>query len=237
MATDFDVQDVSYQDGDQVCIGKYVQVATPAPTVLIGPDWSGINSFALDAAWRVADLGYNAFVMDIYGNGQRGQTAEEKNQLMTPFVSDRLLLKSRLLAAYDAMLGQKGVDSGRTAALGFCFGGMCALDLARMNSGVKGVVSFHGLLAAAPYHEAQIDAAVLVLHGHEDPMVPPEQVVGFAEEMTRSKADWQILTFGNTAHAFANPEANDASLGTVYHKPAAARAWLWAASFLEEVFA
>jgi dienelactone hydrolase len=129
-------------------------------------------------------------------------------------------------------------DSGKIAAIGFCFGGLCVLDLARTGIDIQGVVSFHGLLGA-PGNTAGniIKAKVLVLHGNDDPLAPVEQVLAIEKELTAAKADWQLHSYGNTLHAFTNPLANDPSFGTVYQPDADRRSWQAMRNFLAEVFA
>jgi len=129
------------------------------------------------------------------------------------------------------------VDASQCAAIGFCFGGLCVLDLARTGSDLQGVVSFHGLLGAPGNTDGNVvKAKVLVLHGHDDPMVSVEQVIAFEQEMTRAGADWQLHCYGNTMHAFTNPLANDPKFGTVYQPDADRRSWQAMQNFLNELF-
>lgn len=147
------------------------------------------------------------------------------------------MLQRRMEAALAAVKLMPWTDGGRIAAIGFCFGGLCALDLARSGADIKGVVSFHGLLGAPEHTQNnRIKAKVLALHGHDDPMVPVEQVIAFEQEMTRAGADWQLHVYGNTMHAFTNPMANDPGFGTVYQKDADRRSWQSMKNFLEEIF-
>ncbi|MEE9356744.1 MAG: dienelactone hydrolase family protein, partial [Methylococcaceae bacterium] len=129
------------------------------------------------------------------------------------------------------------VDDKKIAALGFCFGGLCVLDLARSGADIKGVISFHGLLSAPDNTEGNaIAAKVLALHGYDDPMSSSEQVAALQKELTKSGADWQFHSYGNTMHAFTNPIANDPDFGTVYQSDADRRSWLTMKNFLEEIF-
>lgn len=210
----------------------------PAPLVLVAHDWTGRNVFAQDKAVQLASLGYVGFAMDLFGNGRQGKNNEEKMALMQPLIQDRQLLRERLLASLQAACRLQEVDSQKVAAIGFCFGGLCVLDLARSGADVKGVVSFHGLLGAPEIPNPKtIHSKVLVLHGYDDPMVKPDAVNHFAREMTTLKADWQIHMYGNTMHAFTNPLANDPDFGTVYKKEADERSWVAAQNFLNELFA
>ena len=129
------------------------------------------------------------------------------------------------------------MDNDRSAAIGFCFGGLCVLDLARIGTDIKGVASFHGLFGAPGNTAgAKIKARVLALHGHEDPMAPVDAVVALEKELTEAGADWQIHVYGNALHAFTNPQANDPGLGAMYNKNADKRSWQTLLNFLEELF-
>lgn len=198
----------------------------PRPAVLVVHDWSGRNEFACQHAIELAKKGYVGFAVDMYGEGKLGETIEEKQALMMPLVNDRKLLASRLESALSAVKNMQEVDANKVGAIGFCFGGLCVLDLARNGSDVNAVVSLHGLLNA-PEHSSDkaIQAKVLVLHGYDDPMVEPKGVNDFCQEMTEKHVDWQVHMYGNTKHAFTNPQANDQALGTVYDKLAATRAY------------
>ncbi len=208
----------------------------PLPGVLISHAWGGRGEFECDKARMLAEKGYCAFALDLYGKGVLGSGPEENATLMKPFVEDRAMLQSRLSAALAAFASQPEVDSNRIAAIGFCFGGLCVLDLARIGAPVEGVVSLHGLFTP-PGNTAgnRIKAKVLALHGHDDPMVPVEMVNALEQELTDAGADWQIHAYGNTVHAFTNPAANDPEHGTVYNPVAARRAWVATEDFLNEV--
>lgn len=211
----------------------------PLPTVLVFHAWAGRDEFCGEVSRKLAALGYLAFAVDLYGAGCRGSTPEECSALMTPLVEDRALLRARLLASRDAAASQPGADGSRMAAIGYCFGGLCALDLARAGgAGVRGVVSFHGLfIPPALGPQAPIGAKVLALHGWDDPMVPPDAVLGFAGEMTAAAADWQLVAYGHARHGFTNPQAADPQRGIVYEPRADRRSWAAMRSFLEECFA
>jgi len=135
------------------------------------------------------------------------------------------------------MQAQEEVDANRCAAIGFCFGGLCVLDLARIGTNVKGVISFHGLFNPPGNTTGMnIKARILALHGNEDPMVPVDAVTALENELTSAGADWQIHIYGNTMHAFTNPEANMADMGMMYNTAADRRSWQTMRNFLEELF-
>lgn len=208
------------------------------PAVLVAHDWSGRNEFACEKAKMFADMGYVGFALDMYGQGRLGASTHEKMGLMEPLANDRLLLRARMRAAYDALIAMPEVDISRIAVVGFCFGGLCALDLARSGAELKGVISCHGLLDKPKDIPNQtIHAKILALHGYDDPMVPPDQVNEFCREMTESHVDWQVHMYGHTQHAFTNPHAHDTQLGTIYNAKAERRALQAMTNFLQEIFA
>jgi dienelactone hydrolase len=208
------------------------------PAVLINHTWVGRDDFVAEKAVKLAELGYVGFAVDMYGKGVLGSSAEENAKLMQPFMDNRQMLQKRMHSALNAVKLMPWVDDRKIAAIGFCFGGLCSLDLARTGADLKGVVSFHGLLSAPGNTQNNvIKAKILALHGHDDPMVPVEQVIAFEQEMTKAGADWQLHTYGHTMHAFTNPVANNPDFGTVYQPDADRRSWLAMENFLTEVFA
>lgn len=231
---------IDYQDGNTQLEGylAYHDTGTPKPAVLVSHDWSGRRELACKGAERLADMGYVGFALDMYGKGIFGADgdADRNGALMAPFAQDRALLRRRINAALHAVRQLPQVDASRVAAMGYCFGGLCVLELARSGADVKGVVSIHGIFAPGNVPNETITAKVLCLHGHDDPMVPPEQVLAFETEMTRVNVDWQIHVYGGTMHAFTNPKANNPSFGTVYKEVAANRAYRSIENFLSEVF-
>ena len=232
---------VGYLDGDVLLEAFFAfddSLTGRRPAVLINHTWAGRDDFVAEKAKKIAALGYVAFAVDMYGKGVLGTTAEENAKLMQPFMDDRHMLVKRMQAALYAVKLLPWVDDSKVAAMGFCFGGLCALDLARTGAYLKGVVSFHGLLGAPDNtQDSTIKAKVLVLHGHDDPMGPVEQVIAFEQEMTKAGVDWQFHTFGNTLHAFTNPVANNPDFGTVFQPDADRRSWLLMENFLTEIFA
>ncbi len=209
----------------------------PVPAVMIAHAWRGRSEFECDKARALAKLGYAAFAMDLFGKGVLGSSVEENRKLIEPFMQDRALLQSRMTRALETLSAQAAVDSDRTAAIGFCFGGLCVLDLARIGTDIRGVVSFHGLFTPPGNTSGtRIRARVLALHGHRDPMVPVEDVNALEDELTKAQADWQIHVYGNAMHAFTNPNANDPDFGTVYDADADRRSWQTLLNFLEEIF-
>ena len=210
----------------------------PRPGVAIAHAWGGRGEFEKNKAVKLAEQGYVGFALDMYGKGVLGSGPEENTALMAPFMEDRVLLQQRMNLAVSVLREQAEVDPDRVAAMGFCFGGLCVLDLARSGSDVRGVASFHGLFTP-PGNTAgtPITASVLCLHGYDDPMAQPRTMLDLATELSEAGADWQIHAYGNTVHSFTNPAADDKAAGTAYDEKADRRSWATLGDFLQEVLA
>ena len=230
---------IEYRDGATLLEGFFCHDdsrAGPLPAVLIAHEWGGRGEFVERKARRLAWHGFATFALDMFGKGKRGSTHAECSALIAPFVQDRALLARRITAALATVKGLPEVDRGRVAAMGFCFGGMCVLDLARSGADVRGVASLHGLLKPTGLPSpGKIRSKVLILHGYDDPMGPPEDVLAIAKELTAAGADWQLHAYGNTAHSFTNPHSNDPASGMVYNEAADRRSWHAVLQFLDEV--
>jgi dienelactone hydrolase len=230
-------QEINYKFGDQ----EYrAFVANPekesAPLVLVVHTWAGRDDFVEKKAIELAEEGYVAMAVDMYGDAKVGTSTEENQSLMAPLIEDRDKLKAIINSAVEAGKKIDGVDSSKVAAIGYCFGGLVVLDLARSGTDISGVVSFHGLLMSSDISTDGIRAKVLVLHGERDPMVPLSMVDDFQKEMTEAEADWQLHSYGNAYHAFTNKEANDPNLGTQYNENADKRSWQSMMNFFTEIF-
>ena len=230
---------IEYQDNDLTCEAYFASPdeSSKRPCILIAHAWSGQSDFEREKAEALAKLGYHAFAIDMFGKGVRGKTVEENQALIAPFMADRAVLRQRILAALSAAKALDCVDNNNVAAIGYCFGGLCALDLARSGADVKGVASIHGLFVPPNIANGLIKAKVLAQHGYDDPMVPPEAVLALAKELTDAGVDWQLHAYGLTQHAFTNPEANNPDLGTIYSETANRRSWQSLQNFLAELFA
>ena len=232
---------VGYLDGDVLLEAFFAfddSLSGRRPAVLINHTWAGRDDFVAEKAKKLAALGYVGFAVDMYGKGVLGSSIEENAQLMQPFMDNRLMLQKRMQAAFYAVKLMPWVDDSKVAAIGFCFGGLCSLDLARTGADLKGVVSFHGLLDAPDNTQSNaIKAKVLAVQGYEDPLATLDQVIAFEQEMTAAGVDWQLHTYGNTQHAFTNPAANYPNRGMVYRPEADRRSWLAMKNFLIEIFA
>ena len=231
---------VEYSDGDTLLEGYLAYddaISGPRPCVIIAHTWAGRSDFECQQADKLAALGYVGFALDMYGKGILGSGPDENTALMTPFMEDRPALQQRMAAALATASQQAEADAAKMASMGYCFGGLCSLDLARTSSSILGAVSFHGLFLAPGNTEGnKITAKVLCLHGNDDPMVPVDSVIALDKELTAAGADWQVHAYGNTLHAFTNPAAASPELGMAYNAAADRRSWASLVSFLEEVF-
>lgn len=233
-------EEIEYLVGDTLCRGFIASDNTlpkHKPCVLIAHDWSGRSDFFCKKAEQLATMGYIGFAVDLYGEAKTGQTTEERRALLSPIMANRPIVTTRMLGAFDTATRLSGVDATKIAAIGYCFGGLSVLDLARSGADALGVVSFHGTLLAPEQAVCEkVRAKILVLHGYDDPMVSPTEVNRFAKEMTLKKVDWQIHMYGHAQHSFTNPLANDAALGLHYNEKADRRSWASAQAFLDELF-
>jgi len=233
---------VEYRQGDTRLLGYLAypeNIDNPRPGVLVVPEWRGLNDYAKRRAEQLAELGYVALAADIYGEGKVAADNQEAGKLATKFKQDRPLLRARAQAGLDTLKAQSQVAEDQVAAIGYCFGGTTVLELARSGADVEGVVSFHGGLDTPdPTDAKNIQGRVLVLHGADDPYVPPEEVAAFKEEMRQAGVDWQFVAYGNTVHSFTNPAAgSDNSSGVAYNETADRRSWLAMQRFFDEIFA
>lgn len=207
------------------------------PGILIAPDWNGRKPEYLDIANRLTAQGYHTFILDMFGNGLRETCKEKKLRLILPFLEHRDLLQARMLCALQAFCEFEFVKRDKLAVIGYCFGGMCALDLARMGGDVTGVVSVHGLLTPANnISHPNITANILAIHGNKDRVVTERDLREFAKEMDQANANWELQIFGNAMHAFTSPESNDPNFGAIYDPDIAENAMRNIEFFLEEIF-
>jgi dienelactone hydrolase len=230
---------VEYSDGETTFEGYVAQPAGGGKhaTVLVVHDWAGLHEGVRARADQVAGLGYTAYALDVYGKGVRGNMEGDNSHLMGPLLADRALLKKRLLAGLEAAKTHEAVDTSRIGAMGYCFGGLCVLDMARAGApGLKGVASFHGIFMPPSIGpQGKIGAKVLILHGWEDPMATPDSVVGVAKELTDAGADWQIHAYGHALHAFTAVGAHAPERGIKYDPDADRRSWQAMENFFKEV--
>lgn len=232
---------VEYKDGDTVLEGFLAyddSIAGKMPVVLIVHEWTGLGPYVKKRAEQIAQLGYAAFAIDIYGKGIRPDNPQDAGKQASIYRGDRQLMRRRALAGLEEAKKFSFADANRIAAIGYCFGGGVVLEMARSGTDLKGVVSFHGNLDTPnPQDAKNIKAKVLVLHGADDPHVPQEQITAFQNEMRSAKVDWQMVFYGNAVHSFSNPDAgNDPSKGSAYNKETDNRSWEAMKGFFKEIF-
>lgn len=212
-------------------------IKEPRPAVLVFPDWMGNGEFSKAKARQLAELGYVAIAVDVYGNGKLAADSKEAAELSGAMKANRTLLRDRAARVLAMVKRLKEVDPKRVAAIGFCFGGTAALELARSGADVQAVVSFHGGLdTPAPADAKNIRAKLLVLHGNLDPFVPAKQVQAFFDEMNAAGVDYTFTAYANAVHSFTNPAAGmDPSRGAAYNPDAERRSWASMRLFFNEL--
>jgi len=232
---------VEYKHGNTVLEGYLAyddEIKGQRPGVMVVHEWTGVGPYVRQRAEQLAKLGYVAFAIDMYGKGIRPKNDQEAAAQAKIYRSDRKLMRDRANAGLQVLQKNQLTDTKRIAAIGYCFGGGTVLELARSGANLAGVVSFHGNLDTPnPSDTKNIKGKVLVLHGANDPLVPPEQVLAFGEEMTQAEVDWQLVAYGGAVHSFTNPEAgNAASKGVAYNQVADRRSWQDMQQFFAEIF-
>jgi dienelactone hydrolase len=207
------------------------------PTVILVPTVFGVSDLEIGFARQLVELGYNALVVDLFGKKFRGADRDVMFGEMGRLKGDRAALRRRLTHLLELARGIDEVESDRIVAAGYCFGGLCALDLARSGADIVAAVSFHGLFDPPGLASEKIKAKVVAFHGWDDPMVPPEVVVAFGHELTEAGSDWQIHAYGHVRHGFTNPNADAIGIeGVRYNALAAERSWTSFVNLLEELF-
>ncbi len=190
------------------------------PAVIVIHEWWGFNQYAKDRAKMLAEQGYTAIAVDMYGHGKVAEHPQDAQGFMQSAMAKPELMNARFDAAKEILKQQANVDANKIFAMGYCFGGSVVLNQARLGNDLAGVASFHGSLQA--YTEAKpgdIKARVFVAHGGADPMVPPEQAAGIIEEMVSLGVDIQFYNYPTAKHAFTNPAATEK--GKQYNLPLA----------------
>ncbi|MGE4322742.1 MAG: dienelactone hydrolase family protein [Sphingobium sp.] len=212
-------------------------IAGPRPGILLIPNVLGTKEADFAYAEKVAALGYAVLVADMFGQGLRATRADpDASRYMDLLNADRALLRDRAHACLAVLGGVDAVDDDRLAAIGFCFGGKCVLDLARSGAAIAGGVSIHGVYDPPPFPNAAIRAKLLICHGWNDPIAPPEVAVALARELNDAGCDWQMHAYGGTGHAFTDKSAAMPERGVAYSADADRRSFRAMADFLAELF-
>jgi dienelactone hydrolase len=231
---------VSYLDEQQPLEGYLAapDSARDLPGVLVVPSWLNVNDSICRRADRLAELGYAAFVADLFGAGIRPGPPQSPVTVVGPFLDDRLRFRRRLCAGLRAFQERPECNADRIAAIGYCIGGCGVLELARAGATLRGVISLHGILSnPIPAQRNAVVSKILVLHGDADPVTPAESVIDFQREMRMAQANWQINIYGDAKHSFTGEEAaGDRTPEAGLHPQTEARAWQTTIEFLREVF-
>jgi len=237
-------REVEYRAGDTVLKGYLAD--NPAlkgrrPAVLVVHEWWGHNEYARKRARMLAEQGYVALAVDMFGDGKTARHPDDAGKFAAEVMKNKPVGEARFNAALEFIRQQPRVDAARVAAIGYCFGGGVVLHMARQGADLKGVASFHGSLATdSPAQPGVVKAKVLVFNGEEDKMIPPEQVAAFREEMTRSGADFRYVGYPGVKHSFTNPDADSYAqkfnLPLAYDKKADRDSWAQTLKFLREIF-
>ena len=232
---------LEYTNGKTKFIGYLADqdgAAGRRPGIVVFPEAFGLGDHSKQRAERLAKLGYVALAADINGEGAMYNDMAQLGPLIQPFYDDRSEWRSRARAAFEALLAQPGVDGARVAAIGYCFGGATALELARSGAPLAAIATFHaGLNAELPEDAGRIRGKVLINHGADDPLVQKEVIDGVMTELRRDKVDWQVVFYGNAVHSFTNPEADARQVPALkYDKKADERSWLLMRHLFDEAF-
>lgn len=232
---------VTYQDDETQLTGQLYwddAISGKRPGILVVHEWWGLNDYAKKRARMLAELGYVAFAADMYGTGHVTDTPDQAREWMQEVTADVEGWRARASLGLQQLAKHELVESSQLAAIGYCFGGATVLQMSYDNAAVKGVVSFHGALPAAPEEMAgKIKPRILVLHGHADSFVAPEVVANFRNKLDEAGADWEMNTYGNARHGFTNPNADKRGMDALkYNAAADARSWARMQSFFDELF-
>lgn len=233
-------RDVEYKDGKTLLQGFLAYDDAKEgklPAVIVVHEWKGVNQYAKKRVTQLAELGYVGFAIDIYGKGVRPKDHKEAGEVSGAFRKNRELLRQRAKAGFDFLLTQPKVDPQKIAAIGYCFGGMTVLEMARWGFPLKGVASFHGNLdTPTPAKKGDIKAKIMVFQGGNDGWTLPA-LEGFKNEMTNAGVDYTVKVFPGVVHSFTVPEAGeDKSTGMAYDQAADKESWAMLENFLKQIF-
>ena len=234
-------KEIEYKDGTTILQGYLAYDNSNSdlrPGILIVHQWKGLTDYEKKRAKELAELGYVAFALDIYGKDVRPSTSDEAGKEATKYYSDRNLYRERLNTGLSELMKQEYVNKNEIAAIGYCFGGSGVLELARSGAEIRGVMSFHGGLSTPTPEDAKnIKCKISVQHGAIDPFVPEEEVIAFKKEMEDAKVDYVLTEYSGAVHAFTMEGAgNDPTKGAAYNLNADKRSWEAMKAFFKEIF-
>lgn len=231
-------QTIEYREGDTVCEGHLAYDDAKSgkrPGILVAHEWGGCGEYMHNRCKMLAEMGYVAFALDVFGKGVRAATFPDCEKISKPYYEDRQLTRRRAKAGLDVLAKQPNVDASKIAAIGYCFGGIVVLELARSGADVRGSVAFHGQLSTPnPADAKNIKGKVLICHGAIDPVVPPAEVAAFEKEMEDAKIDWQLIAYGGAVHTFTNWNLPTTGMPAAYNEKADKRSWKAMQDFFAE---
>ena len=234
------IEDIEYEVDGKRLIGHLAvddAAGRQRPAVLVCHEGPGLSDHAKNVAERLAGLGYVAFALDYHGGG-KPLPREEMGPALGALMGDADRIRRLARAGLHVLLAQPTADAGRVAAIGYCFGGTMALELARDGADIKATVGFHsGLATARPGDAENITGSVLTLIGTEDPIIPPEQRADFEKEMREGNVEWRMVLYGGAQHSFTNPLASSFGMpGIAYDEMTDKRSWKAMLDLFEEKF-
>jgi dienelactone hydrolase len=237
-------EEVTYTAGDTTLKGFIAWDANkkgPRPGVLVVHEWWGHTDYVRKRARMLAELGYTALALDMYGDGKHTDHPDDAMKFVNETIANIDVAKGRFIAGYELLKQHGTTNPNDIAAIGYCFGGGVVLHMARFGADLDGVVSFHGSLATeVPAKKGAVKGKVLVLHGAEDPMVPPEQVAAFKKEMDAAEVDYTFIAYPGAKHAFTNEAATEKGkkhkMPLEYNAQADEQSWAEMSKFLTELF-
>lgn len=210
------------------------------PAVLVVPEWWGLNNYPRTRARELAELGYIAMAVDMYGDGKIATDPKQAASMAAPFYKDPSLTKTELDAAINKLKSYEQADSTKMAAIGYCYGGFVVLNAAKLGANLKGVVSFHGDLSGVPANKDLLKAKILVCHGEADKFVTQQTVEAFKKSMDSIKADYDFKSYPGATHAFTNPAATETgkkfNMPIEYNAAADSASWNDMKSFFKRIF-
>jgi dienelactone hydrolase len=235
---------IEYRSGDTVLKGYVAyddSIEGKRPGILVVHEWWGLNDYVRKRARMLAELGYTALALDMYGDGKMATHPDDAKKFSSAVKQDWEAGKARFMAALDLLKSQPTVDPERVAAIGYCFGGGVVLEMARAGVDLDGVVSFHGSLGAStPAEPGKVKARVLVYNGADDPFSPPEAIEAFKKEMDAAGVDYEFVNLPGAKHSFTNPDADkfgkEFNMPLAYNADADKTSWEGMQAFFKEIF-
>lgn len=233
-------KEIEYQDGDTKLTGVLAwddAAEGKRPGILVVHEWWGLNDYAKSRAKQLAEEGYVAFALDMYGDEKVTEHPSQASEWSKQITANIDAWTSRAKAGLDVLKAQDEVDAGEIAAIGYCFGGATVMQMAYAGADLKAVVSFHGSLPPAPEGVTEVGPRVLVAHGREDSFVPTERIAEFQESLDGANADWEMTIYSGARHSFTNPDAGSYGIdGLAHDETADKRSWAAMMRLFEEVF-